>query len=402
MTQQIATITDRTQFQDIFYKVFANNDIYFRTKSGDLKIKFYGYTEGLAAFRIPYLKNVREDNLIFTRSGSNIIYAHLKFAEKQEEEVYIFYPEKIQIISEDRRENRTALATGGGKSILYVTNIISDFIIENSIALDLKKSEKIKEILRYDMEKQFQHIKIYFCNEGTSDPRMKYFTEQKSPIFISNISKPPPESEQRRYNDYINNIYSKDYFLLNRKNFVSEVSVPILFRTKIPYGYIQVNNTNPLTEPTLTLVKRIAIIAEELFHKQGIFPISQEKLLVSDISKNGLGIVFKERKFIRYFKEKCLVYFDMIFPGNKKASILATVRNISLLENKIIKIGCEIKEMDALSEVIYEEYIESLPRAPEPQPEPKEQEPRPEPDGADEQPGEGSGEGKNDEGPDLI
>ncbi len=360
MAQQITTITERERFQDIFYKFFAVNDVYLRTKSGDLKIKFFGYTEGLAAFRIPFVKNLRENNLIFTRSGSNIIYAHMKFAEKQEEDMYILYPEKIQVITEGRREQRTSIANAAGKAVLYTTNIISDFIIENSIALDLKKADKVKEILRFDMEKQFQHIKIYFCNEGASDPRMKYFMENKVPIFISDVSRQPTEQDQRKYNDYINNIYSKDYFLINRKKFVSEISVPILYKAKIPYGYIQINTFNALSESTVTLIKRMAIVAEEIFHKFGIFPVSEEKLLVSDISKGGLSIVFKERKFIRYFKERSLVYFDLIFPENKKASILAVVRNISLLENKIIKIGCEVKEMDALSEVNYDEFLEGI------------------------------------------
>jgi hypothetical protein len=30
------------------------------------------------------------------------------------------------------------------------------------------------------------------------------------------------------------------------------------------------------------------------------------------------------------------------------------------MENKIIKVGCEIRELDALGEVNYEEYLESL------------------------------------------
>lgn len=360
MTKQITTITDKTQFQDIFYKLFSNNDIFLKTKSGDLKIKFFGYTEGLAAFRIPFLKNIQENILIFSRTEGNIIYAQMKFAEKQEEDMYIFYPEKIQIISENRRESRATLQGEGSKNVLYITNLISDFIIENSIALDQKKADKVREILRFDMEKQFHYIKTFFCNEGSTDPRMKFFFEEKRPLFMPDISKPPQEKDQRNYNQYVNEIYSKDFYLQNRKQFISEASVPILYKAKIPYGYIQTNNTTPLSESAMTLVKRMAIVAEEIFHKYKIFPVSDEKLLVSDISKRGLSVVFKERKFIRYFKERSLVYFDLIFPENKKASILAVVRNITLLENKIIKIGCEVKETDALSEVNYDEFLESL------------------------------------------
>ena len=38
---------------------------------------------------------------------------------------------------------------------------------------------------------------------------------------------------------------------------------------------------------------------------------------------------------------------------------MAMVKNIALMDNKIIKIGCSIEEMDALSEVNYEEFLDN-------------------------------------------
>jgi hypothetical protein len=115
-----------------------------------------------------------------------------------------------------------------------------------------------------------------------------------------------------------------------------------------------------MTDSALASIKRTAIMVEEMFNKQRVFPMSGEKLLVSDVSKRGLGIVFKERRFIRYFKENSYVYLDIMLPDNKKASCLAVVKNIGILENKIIKIGCEIRELDALGEVNYEEFLSTL------------------------------------------
>jgi len=288
-----------------------------------------------------------------------LIYAHLKVAEKQEEDLYLFFPIKIQIISSARKEDRQSIdAAGAGKNILYVSSIMSDFIIENSLAMSLKQVDRVKEIIRFDLEKYFQHIKVYLINEGMSDVRMKYFRDNITPLFVPSINKVPPKHEEKtRY--YINNVYARDYYLKNRKQFISEIAVPILFRTKIPYGYVQVNNSTPFNESALTVIKRTAIIAEELFNKEGIFPLTEVRLLVSDVSKSGIGIVFRERRFVRFFKEKSLVFFDLILPDKKKASVLAVVRNITLLENKIIKVGCEIKELDALSEANYDEFLQS-------------------------------------------
>jgi hypothetical protein len=120
------------------------------------------------------------------------------------------------------------------------------------------------------------------------------------------------------------------------------------------------NNKNLLSSSTLSLAKNFAVTIDELLNKEKIFPKSEEKLIIANMSKNGLGIVFKEKKHIRYFKENNLVYFDILLPGKKIASILALVRNITIFENTIIKVGCSIEEIDALSEVNYDEFLESL------------------------------------------
>lgn len=361
MAELIKTITDKSLFEKIFYKFFFKNNVFLKTKSGDLKIEFFGYTDGMAALKIPYLKNMYESCLIFTRNESYTIYANLKLVEKQEDDSYIFIPVKFQIISAMRREDRKIVDIGGqGKNIIYVTSVISDFIIQNSLAMESKKVDHVKEIVRFDLEKQFKQVRIFFCNEGMTDIRMKYFYENKTPFLVGDINKKELAKDEALFNYYINNIYGKDYQLINRKNLISEVSVPILYKARIPYGYIQCNGAAPLSESALLIVKRMAIVVEELFNKYKVFPVSDERLLVSDVSKKGVGIVFKERRFIRYFKENSYVYFDLNLPDNKRTACLAVIRNIGIMENKIIKVGCEIRELDALGEVNYEEYLDSL------------------------------------------
>ena len=129
---------------------------------------------------------------------------------------------------------------------------------------------------------------------------------------------------------------------------------------KIPYGFIQVNNTSPLTETHLSVVKKMAISFEEVLQKNDLFNQSQEKLPVWDISKGGIGIVFKEKRFFKFFKENSMIYYDLFLPENKKSNILSIVQNISPIGSAAFKIGCKIKEIDALSEVYYDEFLESI------------------------------------------
>ncbi len=361
MSKQIKTITDKNIFEQICNKFFKDNNVYLKTQNGDLAIKFFGYSDGIAAFKVPYIKNITENCLIFVRRGSDTIHAHVKFHDKQEDDMFLFYVENFQIINIERREERKSVEGEGskeGKEIIFVTNVISDFIIQNTLGIHVKKVDSIKETIKYEVGNAFQKIKIFFCNEGASDVRMKYFQDAREVIFIPNIQ--DKETGNKKLNFYVNNIYGRDYSLQNKRELISEISVPLMYKMKLPYGYIQANHSVQLTESSLSIVKRIAIMIDEMFNRDKIFPQSNDKFLVSNLAKSGFGIVFKDRKFIRYFKEDCHVYLDVLLPDNKRASILSVVKNITILENKVIRVGFQIDDIDALSEVHYEEYVESF------------------------------------------
>jgi hypothetical protein len=51
---------------------------------------------------------------------------------------------------------------------------------------------------------------------------------------------------------------------------------------------------------------------------------------------------------------------DMILANDKRASIYTAIRHITTRDNKVINIGFEIIEMDALGEVNYEEFLGSV------------------------------------------
>lgn len=80
---------------------------------------------------------------------------------------------------------------------------------------------------------------------------------------------------------------------------------------------------------------------------------------MADISSKGLGVVFKDRKIIRYFKENSVVIFSLVLPGNKAVSMMSIVRHIDILENKVIKIGFEIMEVDEFTRDLFNEFIKS-------------------------------------------
>ena len=351
MSGSIKTITDQAEFHEIFYKKFANGNIFLKTANGNLKIKFMGYSEGEAAFKIPYVKNMPPSCLVFVRTELVTVYVELNFVSKEEDEIFTFKPVKMQAITVARSDERKTTPSSDGKSIVYITDLITDFIIEKSIALDYKKAERVKHTVISEMDTMFPQKKVYFMNEGMSDPRMRYFYDMGKAYLITNIGDLSAKDDPD-YRNYMENIYSKDYFLINRKNLISEVSVPVLYKNSLPFGYIQVNSTIPANQSFFDIVRKLALIASEIFSRYNLFQIMHDKVIVSDVSKNGFSVVFKDRMYLRYFKEKSYLHCSMKL-GAETVSMLAVVRNVTLMENKIMKVGCEILKMDERNSAVY-------------------------------------------------
>lgn len=360
MAESITTITDKSQFGALFTANFLNNsEIFVKTKSGDLKIQYLGFTDDNVAIRIPRVKNVPDTILVFARNGDNTVYVSLKVIESTED-TFVFLPIKFQIIAEKRREDRIEAGAPSGKDILYVSNIMSDSYIQSALQSAEKKVDYVKERITYDLRGKFDRLRIIMINEMQFDPRMKHLQETRMPLFVNNLNGTPEPKYEKDFAFYKAEIYAKDYKLASQKELISEISIPIIYRNFIAYGYIQVNNATPMTEAHLSVMKRMATSINELFLKDNIFEPAKEKFLVSDISKGGLGIVFKDRRQTRYFRKDSMVSLDVILPTQKRATLGVVIRNTTFMDNGIIKIGAQIVNIDAISEVNYDEYLEKL------------------------------------------
>jgi hypothetical protein len=355
----INTITDRRMFQDILEKFFFHKNTFIYGKEGALEVKFVKSSEGLVIIHIPFIAEEPTNCIAFTRQGVNIIFVYLKLCEKKEDNIYIFNPAKFQIAVADRKDERKSLIKNADKkSVLYITNFISDNIINKSLGSFADKLSRIKEIIAYDHLNEYEYLKVFFCNEEINDARMKYFNNNRTPIFISNIHSENANDELHQY--YKNYIYNNDEYLKTHKEIISEVAVPILFDSKIPYGYIQVNKSNPLPTSTISVIKRVAALTDDITKKYKLFSVSSDRLLVWDVSEKGVGIAFKNTKYIPYYRRDSYVSLDLLLPRYKKASILADVRHLEMMKNKLIKVGFEIKDMDNTSRDNYEKFLGSI------------------------------------------
>jgi hypothetical protein len=152
MIEEIQTLSDKTQFEKILNTFFINNNLTLKLKNREVTAKYIGYSGEQAGFRITDLKNVPDDCIIEFKNETYTIYLYLKFIEKQEKDVFIFKPLKFQFISQARHAERIPL-NDTGKKVLYITGVISDFIINNILSQRLKVIYKIKNTILSDMEK---------------------------------------------------------------------------------------------------------------------------------------------------------------------------------------------------------------------------------------------------------
>jgi len=356
MPDLIKTVTDQTQFQFLLENFFKAAPVYIKTNSGSITLQYIGFSEGNVAFRIPLVKSFPESVVVFTRHKTNTIYLSMKFIEKSED-TFVFIPIKFQIISESRKEDRKLVGIEGGKSIMYLNNLITDYIIERGLATADKKIDKIKEFAEFELKKKFDLVKIVFINETKTDNRLKHIIGTSKPIYMPNLNVDPDPGKEDDHNFYINHVYKADISLSSRNKYVSEITVPISYNNVIIYGYLQVNSSQPVTDGMFEVVKRMSIAINQLMFKNQLFFPLEERFLLADISASGLSFVFKEKKFLRYFEEGSKLNFDVLLPTQKKALIGAIVRNITFLENRIVKTGCEIFIMDDTSRGNYDEFI---------------------------------------------
>ncbi len=359
MTDGMEIITDRSLFKNILDRFFFNRTSYIHSQKGNIEVTFVDSSNGLVKLQMPVSIEEPKNCIAFTRQGQNIIFVFLKLCEQKTKNVFLFNPAKFQVMRAERMETRESLVKASKHiSLIYITRFISDKIINTLLRGQEDKLKRVKEIIKYDNYKKFEYLRIYFCNEGIDDARMKYFISSRTPILIRDFSSQSNDEDCFMY--YKNMIKINDSYLQKHSEFISEISVPVLFDSKIPYGYIQVNKSSPFPASAVPYVERLAVLADQLIRRNKIFPVPDDKLLVSDVSQKGIGVVFKNQKYIPYYKKDSSVSLVMLLPKSKKASILADVRHLEVMQNKVIKVGFEIKDMDNVSRDNYDRFLSSI------------------------------------------
>lgn len=355
MNPEVKKITDRNIMYEYLKKLFTRKPVFLKTKDLNIETVSFVFNEDGVMFTLA--QPVAEDNIsLYIRNGNELLLARAMIVSRSGSEHKCTVSEML-VMNVPRKEERANAAVTSEGGNVFISNIISDFTLKENFEDNKRKITALKDDLEEKLGAKYEKARIYSVSEQKNDLRMTYFLKERKPYFIKDITHRCEDDPQYKY--YVDTIYPEERET-NRK-IVSEIAVPFLYRYMMPFGYLRVNGSKPLTDEDYSSLKKTGMSISTFFtNDKTIIRSSDDRIIVTDISMTGLGVVFRERIFIKHFREESLIIFTVYMPGSRTAVVMCEVKNITILKNGIYRVGCSILNFDAIGEVNYSDYLESM------------------------------------------
>ncbi len=265
----------------------------------------------------------------------------------------ILYPYALEITDDTRKD----VADTDNSSRFFLTNLTSSkeiaFVVEankkkvNGFVINFFDSE-IKNLAPYH--------KIFLASGDSTDTRLKHL--QKNPRIIYYSPDPPANFNARQYfpqDVYLDEIQKSD--LKVPANLHAEVTIPILYKAKIPIGYIQVNTPRYVDEVVLQTVKKIGVALETQLRKIGLVFEEERPLPILNLDMKTLELEFSDRLLLRHFQPGLTVLFRVQKAQDSLGQFSAVVSKSVNIGSGRTRATLDFQEMDAMSELNLEEAL---------------------------------------------
>lgn len=356
--EKIKHITDRESLLQLFHQAAEEKNIFLKKNGIYINVDFIGYRENRIHLRIWHEDYEFSPTIIYVRHEKEIIVFHVIPYQRGNDRIYLFELEGVQVLTTTRKHKRREIKIQN-RVLPEISAIISGHVINNSFVNNRSRIEGLRNELRFKLPAFPFTSEIYFTGDREYDSRMEWIASGKKPIYIMNINHIPHNEDAKDFHDYLQNIYYPDE-AIRKDGFISEITAPLLFRMIMPFGYIRVNDTSSIAKERYAEIRMTAFSLSGIISKdQQLFVPWQEKLAVADLSYEGIGITFTDSSYMKHFRENSPVILTLSIPDGKKADLLCSVMNISLIDN-VFKIGCLIEDIDPIGEINYHEYLAAL------------------------------------------
>ena len=261
-------------------------------------------------------------------------------------------PLRLHLKRQIRKETRYDVQDSGP----IVQNCIPVKLIPEKLYLDDKQRDALLKIFQDKLEVEYYQVEVILRQSMRMEHRLRIMERVKAPIYAPDRNSmkgwqggdtvPYPEYEKiKGYDDFPDKLRS-------------EISVPLLYRKTVIWGYIRVMNIKELTTDDLKKIKAVGASLEKEFEARGFLPRAAEKLGVVDISQHGLGFRHPKNQLLsRHFRPGEPLILDLLFPEDGKNMFLTgNIRNMKIAGDEY-RIGLEFKDIDADQFTILEDYI---------------------------------------------
>lgn len=365
MDNRAVRITEKDLISETFETRFINGKIFIKSSDLNIEAESFSYKNGVISLSSSKVDSSLNSVMLYVRDGDEVIFSRARFLRDCGDGVFEYEPLDIQILQMPRKEERRSVGSVEKPETahIYISNIISDFTINDCISSSRRRVDIIKDELLKKLQNVYSNSDIVFLNERVKDFRMLWLKKERKPLYIKNIkdtddpAKTGADADLRYYKTYI----LPGEMAGLRGKMVSEICVPLLYKMMMPFGYVKAASMAELSEQDFSTIRKFGMSASTVYtNDKQIITSSEDRIPVTDLSISGMGIFFKEKVLIKHFKEESLIIFTLFLPDKKQATMLCEVKNISLIKNYIYRIGCEILNIEALGEVNYTEYLEGV------------------------------------------
>lgn len=265
----------------------------------------------------------------------------------------ILHPHSLEITDEVKKD----VATTGNSAGFFMTNLTSAkeiaFVIEankkkvNGFVLNFFDSE-LKGLVPYH--------RIYLASGESTDIRLRHLV--KTPRIIYYTPEPPANFNARQYfpqDIYLAEIRKSDLKL--PAHLKTEFTVPILYKTRLPIGYIQVNTPRAIDDILMQTVKKIGVALETQLRKVGLQFEESRALPVAQIDMRRVELEITDRLLLRHFQPSFVVLFRLQKQQESLGQFSAVVSKSTNLGGGKTQIVLDFQDNDAMSELNLEEAL---------------------------------------------
>lgn len=341
----LQAVTSSAKISDIANRFFLNKPSYLKYHKNDIRIKCYRYINEKITIGIPVLRTIPDPAVIYAGDNNDVAYFYLKFSESIQPDIIVFEVVKCIVMKGERNPERNIVNPDiDQQSGIYITNIITETMLENDLLFENKKYNTILEYTESELMRYFTYARLFMKLTNVNDRRMQFISDFNRPLTVNQIGEDPLNTSED-YEYYMKYIYPKDRFKKEYRSVKSEAILPVYYKNKIPYGYLQVNRSMDLTRKDIEIAEKFVKSIEKYFQKIDIFRVITDKLFIYDISAGGLSVIQFDKTYFNILNDNTGVCFDLILPNQKSINVFATVKHSRLLSNGVTRTGFKIEKI---------------------------------------------------------